>query len=915
MRSIVPLLQPAGVALPKPRAGIDPLAVAEAEEELHRIFRIEYTSAEQPSEAAARFKGAASLQYAEPYLLFTPLGGEKTPNDSLFASQAFLKLIKAEEAWDVVTGDSTVVIAVADTDIKWDHPDLEPSIWINPGENGKDGQGRDKRSNGVDDDSNGKVDDWHGWDFGGADGNTPDNDTRSTGAGAGHGTAVAGLVAAATNNRIGISSISNGCKILPLKIGADAGGNLAFGYDALNFAANMGARVFNASWGSFGYSQALQDVVNACVAKGMIICGGAGNHGGTAAFYPGSFNGVLDVGVCDANDNINAASGYGPTVDVFTPGDGALTTNTGNAYSGFGMTSAASPIASGLAGLVASKFPSWTPEQIRERIRVTCDNIDAKNPTRVKIAGKGRVNAFRAVSDPPTPSLRVNAVTFADPNSDKRLDVGEEIGVVVTLKNALAATSGSVTLTLVPIGNASSVQVTKASVTIPAIAEGAYGNNSTEPMTFTILPGAAFDASVQFRLDISAGTYEDFDFFATAINPSFRDMTSGTLTLTIGANGMFGFMDYPTNSMGGGMRNGTTDAQLYLSSVMIGTDVGHIVDNARSVDNFLTRRNDFRITQAVTVRTPAGGGQPAKLGASRFTDANADSARRLNVEVAHDVFDYSNRGVNDVLISKFTVTNKGAAALQGVRFGLYVDVGGYPQYYNASPIYDSTRHYCSVTKGGSIPVVGTFVLDTLPSSDPRRSTFWAINNDPSLPGNPFGTYDGFSMAERWRALSTYAGNRTAPAGNLGYVITAPVADIAPGASATFVFGTLAGSSQPVMRTRVDAALNLLRNPPVLAVDDGTAFPRHLALRESYPHPVSASQDGSVRLGMELPVGAAVTAELFDALGRSVRRIAAGQRDAGFTTMMLDVSGLAPGAYVCRVTAGADVASRTLLVQE
>ena len=486
--------------------------------------------------------------------------------------------------------------------------------------------------------------------------------------------------------------------------------------------------------------------------------------------------------------------------------------------------------------------------------------------------------------------------------------------MIVNLKNTLAATSGTVALTLVPIGNAASVQMTKASVTIPAISDGGTGANASEPMTFKILPGAAFDASVQFRLDIVSGSYEDFDFLTTSINPSFRDMTSGALTLTIAANGMFGYADYPTNSMGSGMKYGSTDAQLYLASAMMGTDEGHIVDNARSIDNFLTRRNDFRIAEAVTIQTFSGGGQAAKMAVSRFSDANADSARRLNVEVVHRVYDYSNLNVGDLLISKFSVKNTGATPLLGLRFGLYMDVGGYPSYYNASPTYDSTRHYCSVLKGGSIPMVGTFVLDTLPANDARRSTFWAINNDPAVAGNPFGTYDGFSTAERWRALSTFAGNRSAPTGNLGYLITAPVADIQPGASATFVFGTVAGTSQPVMRNRVDAALNLLRNPPVVSVAASPVLPLHAQLGDPYPQPVSA-HDGYARFGLDLPVEAQVTIELFDALGRRVREVAGGRLLPGSHTLIVEVAGLAPGAYICRLQAGADSIAKTLLVQE
>ena len=114
--TIKPLLQQPLTPLPKAGPGGDAMKIAHWDGELRRIFLIEYGSGESPSSAAARFAISASVEYAEPYLLFTPLGGEKTPNDSAFVSQAFLKSMQAEQAWDISEGDSTVVIAVADTD-------------------------------------------------------------------------------------------------------------------------------------------------------------------------------------------------------------------------------------------------------------------------------------------------------------------------------------------------------------------------------------------------------------------------------------------------------------------------------------------------------------------------------------------------------------------------------------------------------------------------------------------------------------------------------------------------------------------------------------------------------------------------------------------------------------------------------
>lgn len=878
------------------------------EAEVARIFVVRYASEESPPLVARRFALLPSVEYAEPKYLMMPLGPVLTPDDSLFAQQAFLKTIHAEEAWDVTQGDTTVIIAIADTDIRWDHPDLEANIWRNKGETGTDGQGRDKRTNGVDDDLNGFIDDWHGWDFAGATGNAGDNDTRANNLG--HGTAVAGLAGAVTNNRIGIASIGNRCRILPIKIGADGGGSLAYGYDAMDYASKLGARVFNASWGSFAANSAAEDVINMVTARGMLVVGGAGNHGSTAPFYPASYPAVLDAGVTDAADIISGASAYGPTVDVMTPGQGALSISASGGYSVFGATSAAAPIASGVAGLVASHFPSYSPHQIRERIRVTSDNIDAKNPARARFAGKGRVNAARAVSDPPTPSLRIAAFLVGDPNSDGRLEPGEDLTIRVDLKNYLDATPGDVTLTLVPAVNASNVSVIRGTATIPAIGAGGAGSTATDAFLVRVEPSTNYDAKVILRLDIASGGYDDFDFITIAVNPSYRTMHSNQLALTIHANGMLGYSDYPDNTMGDGMRYGTATAQLFIASAMIGTDASHVVDNARSATDFLSSRGDFRRLDPVQTADQTNGAREKT--ASRFSDAGADSARRLNVEVMHEAFDYSNQGVPDVLLSKYTVKNTGPAALAGLRFGLCMDFGGI-NYYVANAAYDSARHFGWIDKSGAAPLAGTFVIDTLALTDPKRSNFWAINNDHRVTqNNPFGTLDGFTDAEKWRALSSFGGNRTTAPGNLAYVITAPAADIAPGESAVLVFGQAAGNVLATIRRNVDAAIALWRNPAIVSAENPATPAEGILLGQNHPNPAGVSSPGTV-ITFTLPQGADIRCEVFTLLGERVATLADGWHRAGEHRVRFSAAGLPAGTYVYRLTSGADRAQKLLTI--
>src|SRR5579883_550134 len=189
----------------------------EADDDVARILFIHYSSGAPPSEVAAALSRNPFVEYAEPqYIrktLFTP-----PPNDSLFPQQWNLAKIQAPLAWTIEQGDTNVIIAIVDNGVDTSHPDLQANIWHNPGEEGLDAQGRDKRTNGIDDDGDGYVDDWQGWDFAGATQGAPqDNDPTGVQNIYAHGIHVAGIAAAVTNNHIGVAGIAPNCRLMLVK--------------------------------------------------------------------------------------------------------------------------------------------------------------------------------------------------------------------------------------------------------------------------------------------------------------------------------------------------------------------------------------------------------------------------------------------------------------------------------------------------------------------------------------------------------------------------------------------------------------------------------------------------------------------------------------------------------------------------
>ena len=228
--------------------------------------------------------------------------------------------IDAPGAWDVTTGSSDIIVAVIDSGVDIDHPDLQTNIWTNPGET---------PGNGEDDDGNGYIDDVNGWDFLSND-NDPDDPF-------GHGTHVAGIAAAAGDNATGVAGVSWTTKIMPLRFLDTFGfGSTADAIMAIEYATAMGADVINNSWGGGGYTQALKDAIDASdavvvCAAGNTITGGLNND--DIPYYPASYSSghIISVAASDQDDNLAAFSNFGnESVDLAAPGTNIYSTLPGS---------------------------------------------------------------------------------------------------------------------------------------------------------------------------------------------------------------------------------------------------------------------------------------------------------------------------------------------------------------------------------------------------------------------------------------------------------------------------------------------------------------------------------------------------------------------------------------------------------
>ena len=287
------------------------------------------------------------------------------PDDALISQQWFFSHIQAFDAWELWRGDPSVVIAILDTGVDHEHPDLQECII--PGWNFDVFSSAYNTSN-ADDDS-------------------------------GHGTHVAGIAAALTDNYTGISSVAFEASILPVKV-LDAEGNGYYSAVAsgIIWAADHGAKVINLSLGGTSVSSTLQDAVNYANIVGALVIAAAGNSGDNTIYYPAGCENAMAIGATDQSDQIALFSSYGAIVSVVAPGMNILSTfwnaDEGSTYVEASGTSQAAPMVSGLAALLFSQDLSRTNDIVRNIIERSADDIGPSGWDTE--TGHGRINAYSA---------------------------------------------------------------------------------------------------------------------------------------------------------------------------------------------------------------------------------------------------------------------------------------------------------------------------------------------------------------------------------------------------------------------------------------------------------------------------------------------------------------------------------------
>lgn len=298
------------------------------------------------------------VQYVQPNFNYQTF---KTYNDSQYSRQWALKKINAEKAWDVTAGKPAIVVAVLDTGIDNKHPDLKGRL---------------------------------------VTGTNTVNPLRSTRDDYGHGTHVAGIIAAAANNGIGIAGIAS-VRIMPVKVFDESNGGSDISIsDGITWAADHGAKVMNMSFGSFYQSPLLNDAIEYARDKGVVMVAAAGNWASESISYPAALKDVIAVAATNNKDELSDFSSYGPEIDISAPGEDIFSTYwdpfKGSSYREESGTSMAAPMVAGAAALLLSKNPKLTAEEVREILEASAYDL-GKQGWDPKF-GHGRLDIYKALT-------------------------------------------------------------------------------------------------------------------------------------------------------------------------------------------------------------------------------------------------------------------------------------------------------------------------------------------------------------------------------------------------------------------------------------------------------------------------------------------------------------------------------------
>lgn len=677
------------------------------------------------------------------------------PNDPAVtgANQNYLGRMQAYEAWAIEQGNPNVVIGIVDTGVNYLHNDIKNNIAYNLAD----------PINGVDDDGDGYIDNYQGWDLANND-NDPNVSSSAV-----HGANVAGIAAATVNNGLGGAGIAYHSKILPVKASLDGGnGALIKGYEGIIYAAEHGCSVMNLSWGGPGnYSSLEQDVINyAAINKDVLIVAAAGNTDEEVNYYPAAYDNVLSVIAMDTMYSAAAdkyidvranftnwfccyKSTYARSVDIGAQGMNLYTTNTGNSYTLQDGSSAATPVVAGAAAIVRSHFPAISALQAAELLRVTADVVDTfpENALYKEKMGKGRINIYKALTDTKSPAIRFKNLTTTSQFNSETLFKGDTVSVKADFFNYLSPTSNL----LIDISSSSSdIHVVSNSISLGVIDSLQSKSNAANPLTFVIKNTSTNDQRIEIRMgytDITTG-YTDYQYCYILVNPAYTTIYTDEVATTITSNGRTGFQDI-NSTIGIGFKKNSTNI-LYEAGLMIGQSNTKVSDCVRGFP-IGNSNMDFK-----SLQTPSFEASPVKYKEvlSSFNDSATSNSTIQGIECIQRSYTFNTPALKNAVFLEYKIINHSTADIDSVYVGQFID-WDIQNYESNRTGYDIDTHL-----GYAYDITQNNLYAGISLLTENQSNYYAMDNS-SVGGDNINPNAGFTKADKFKSLSSEIGRSIA----------------------------------------------------------------------------------------------------------------------------------------------------------
>lgn len=843
--------------------------------EMQKVFTVKFSRDIDPYDLAESImeENQDILEFA---CVNSVMEADYTPNDPTIGAQYHISKINSFGAWDVTKGDTTVLIGILDSGSDFNHPDLAANIKYNYA---------DIPGNSIDDDANGYVDDYLGYDHGDGDADPNcNNNHAATQQNCAHGSHVSGCAAQVTDNGVNGAGIGFKCKLIISKHGKDddfsAPGGQSYIYNSdqgFYYLSVRGAKVINCSFGSGAPTGSQFTAVNFAYNNGAVICASSGNDGSNVLRYPAAYSNVVCVAATNSSDIKASFSNYHDTVDVSAPGENVNSTYWNDTYAALSGTSMSTPITAGTVALIRTKYPSWTNEQVVARLKLGVDSIYNVNPGFIGKLGTGRVNAFKCVSD--LPIVAIVSATASDSilgNNDGVYDINEVVTIALSYKNTWIA------------GNNISLRLTTSDPDVEIVQDSVYAGNLASYTTYLTSHSAGFrvkakstcpfDKTVTFTVNSSNNCYMDGNAktFTVTFRKGWAVHNINNMKLALTRDGAIG---KKTQNYGSSLLiNGYTGPQILESGLMIGTSNTKVSDVCRRGSSPTNISDtDFTSLNAYSLQTP--GSISNEDGRGLFNDDGAGT-NKIGVTVRAESYAWNSAPDANYVILRYVIKNTSGANITNMYAGIYM-------YYtpnntssqNISALDTANKMgytYNSVTTN---PYLGVSLLSN------QNLNFKALNATEVL--------TGFTSQEKWDALSNGIVNGSLGPGINCFVVSAGPINLNNNDSVAVGFAVIKGNDLADLRTNKNAAAIKFG---VIGIEQiSSIVPEKFALYQNYPNPFNPS----TTIKFDVPKSGIVKLNVFDIIGREVSSFSQ-MLSPGVYKYELNDPSLASGVYFYRL---------------